>query len=135
VYCDFQLKHYYYYNNSDLLDNQSFSTEFRAGSTKATIAPKYYHYTHNTKRQLFKQQLKVVALKNLTLYSLNAEQFSDKAVPVLETAEAGDGLEHVGVHGVHGGDDVCLDHLHHGQLQLQLPLSSSCHPRMPIDLR
>ena len=43
-------------------------------------------------------------------------------------------LEDIGIDGFIAGYDVSLDHLHHGVLQVQLPLAASHHPGVPVDL-
>ena len=43
-------------------------------------------------------------------------------------------LEDIGIDGVIAGYDVCLDHVHHGVLQVHLTLAASHHPGVSVDL-
>ena len=52
----------------------------------------------------------------------------------LEAADGGDSPEDVVVDGVPGGDDVGLHDVHHGRLQLHLPLPARARPRVPVHL-
>lgn len=65
---------------------------------------------------------------------LGTKKFLNKFFPVFETSETGDGLEDVRINGIGCGYHVCLNDVHHGQLQLQLPLPTWSHPTVAIYL-
>ena len=55
-------------------------------------------------------------------------------VLVLEASERAHCPEDVVVDGLAVGDDVGLDHFHHGGLQLALALAAGAGPRVPVRL-
>lgn len=60
------------------------------------------------------------------------EELFDELLLVLEASEGGDTAQDVVVDGLAGGDDVGLDDLHHGRLQLQLALDPGDRPGVVV---
>jgi hypothetical protein len=62
------------------------------------------------------------------------EKVLDQFLLLLEASKATNGLKDIGIDRLDRGEDVSLDHLHHGQFEFEFTLTPSCHPRVLVDL-
>lgn len=69
----------------------------------------------------------------MNLNKPRTEQLLDEFLLLLEASQRANGVEHIRIHRSRCGNDMCLHHLHHRQLQLQLTFATSRDPGMAVD--